>query len=101
MSSAEDTTAAKSSEQAKVFAWRYDVLVALGYHLDVALELADTSADLHDIEALLELGYTHEQAAAMAGERIDVGDVRKLLLAGCSREIAARVAWPLPTVATR
>lgn len=97
MSAADDTVAApRSSEQAKVYAWRFEVLVALGYDPDDALDIADGLGDLHDIEALLNIGYTHEQAASMAGKRIDVTDVRKLLAAGCSREIAARVAWPLP-----
>lgn len=83
-----------------VVAWRHDLAVNLGYDQQAAAELADSRADIHDLELLLQLGYQPDRAKQLAIERIDVDNLRKLIAAGCSLDIAARVAWPLPTVAT-
>ena len=50
-------------ERAKVQSWRLHVLIEAGYPLELAEQLADSGADLHEAVALVGAGCSADTAA--------------------------------------
>jgi hypothetical protein len=52
-------------ERAKVQSWRLHVLIEAGYPIELAEQLAESEADLHEAVELVEQGCTHATAVAI------------------------------------
>jgi hypothetical protein len=50
-------------ERVKVQSWRLHVLIEAGYPIELAEQIAESEADLHDAVELVEQGCTPEIAA--------------------------------------
>jgi hypothetical protein len=53
----------RHDERAKVQGWRLHVLVEAGYPVDVAEQLAESEADLHEAVELVDSGCSPDVAA--------------------------------------
>lgn len=53
----------RHDEQVKVQTWRLHVLIEAGYPVDLAEEVADSEADLHEAVQLVQRGCAPEVAA--------------------------------------
>jgi hypothetical protein len=57
------TLGSEQDERAKVQSWRLHVLIEAGYPMQVAEQIAESDADLHDAVELVEQGCAPETAA--------------------------------------
>ena len=65
MTHAETLVAGRESEEIRVYLWRLRRLEGFGYSDEAADELAASSVDLHELEALLEAGCPRDTAPAI------------------------------------